>query len=251
MASGHLPLWGRTALVTGGARRLGRAVAVGLAGAGANVVVHYLKSAAAAETAVEEIEAAGRRGWTVRADLGKDRQVEELVAQSAELAGAAVDVLINSASIFPAGRLAEMTDEDLQPNLRINAYAPLRLSHAFADQGVGGHIVNFLDCRIVDYDREHAAYHLSKRMLFAMTRMLAADLAPTIQVNAVAPGLILPPAGEDDSYLARYAHTNILQRHGDAGEIVRAVLFLLESRFVTGQVIYVDGGRHMKGSFYG
>ena len=111
--------------------------------------------------------------------------------------------------------------------------------------------MNLLDSRITDYDREHAAYHLSKRMLFALTRMLALELAPRTIVNAVAPGLILPPEGKDEDYLRRMAHTVPLNRHGDAGDIEQAVLFLLRCEFVTGQVIFVDGGRHMEGRVYG
>ena len=104
---------------------------------------------------------------------------------------------------------------------------------------------------MVDYDRAHAAYHLSKRMLFTLTRMMALEFAPQIRVNAVAPGLILPPPGQDASFLERMASTNPLGRHGDASDVADAVLFLTGAGFVTGQVIYVDGGRHMKGAVYG
>jgi len=95
------------------------------------------------------------------------------------------------------------------------------------------------------------AYHLSKRMLFALTRMMALEFAPRIRVNAVAPGLIIPPPGQDESFLQRLASTNPLGRHGDPADVADAVLYLVGAGFVTGQVIYVDGGRHMRGAVYG
>ena len=125
------------------------------------------------------------------------------------------------------------------------------IARAFGAQGIEGVIVNFLDTRIEDYDRKHAAYHLSKRMLYTLTRMMAIEFAPLVRVNAVAPGLILPPPGKDESYLAQLAHTNPLGRYGDPSHIVEAVLFLVRNDFVTGQVVFVDGGRHLKGKMYG
>jgi len=250
MAIDGANLAGRTALVTGAAKRLGRATALALAREGADVVVHYGRSGAEAEAAAEEIRRLGRRAWTVRADLSDPAQAAGLVAGACEQAGP-LDILVNSASIFPDGRLTDVSAEELALNVQVNAMAPLALGRAFAAQGRRGDIVNFLDARITDYDRDHAAYHLSKRMLADLTRMMALEFAPAVTVNAVAPGLILPPAGEDESYLDRLASTNPLGRHGDAEDVTRAVLFLLASDFVTGQVIFVDGGRHMRGRMYG
>ena len=139
----------------------------------------------------------------------------------------------------------------LDENIHINALAPALLSRAFAKTAARGDIVNLLDCRISDYDAEHLSYHLSKRMLMSLTRILALELAPDIRVNGVAPGLILPPPGQGREYLRRLALTNPLERWGGAEDIVRAIVFLLESPFVTGQIIYVDGGRSLKGSLYG
>ena len=113
--------------------------------------------------------------------------------------------------------------------------APLVLARALAAQGREGAIVNFLDARMVDCDAEHAAYHLSKRMLFTLTRMMAVELAPAVRVNS----------------FDRLAHTNPLQRVGSAERVVDAVLYLLQASFVTGQVLFLDGGRRMTGSMYG
>ena len=139
--------------------------------------------------------------------------------------------------------------------MKINSLSPFTLTtrlheHLEADDRCGA-VVNFLDTRMLDYDKKHVAYHLSKRTLFAITRMASIEYAPRLRVNGVAPGLVLPPPGEDESYLDEWAHTNPLKTHGNGEQIAAAVLFLLWSRFVTGQVIYVDGGRHVKGRFYG
>ena len=136
-------------------------------------------------------------------------------------------------------------------NIRINTLAPLLLSRSFAKQTKQGVIINFLDSRIVEYDAQHAAYHISKRSLFTITRMLALEFAPSIRVNAVAPGLILPPEGKDINYLKEHAQNNPLKCYGDPQDIADAVLFLIRSSFITGQVIFVDGGYHIKGCTYG
>ena len=243
-------LKGQVALVTGAAIRLGRAVAEALASEGVHIVLHYRGSPAANEAA-ERIREAGVQCWTVQADLSDPKAAGALLPLAAQLCGHPIDILINSAAIFEPSKVLEFTPEDLERNVRVNVLAPLLLARAFAAQQRQGQIINFLDTRIVEYDRLHAAYHLSKRMLFSITRMLALELAPTIRVNAVAPGLILPPPGRDEAYFEGLARGVPLRRHGGAEDIVRTVLFLLESGFITGQVIYVDGGQHLVGSLYG
>ena len=110
--------------------------------------------------------------------------------------------------------------------------------------------MNMLDCRIVDYDKQHVAYHLSKQMLYQTTRLLALELAPGIRVNGVAPGLILPPSGEEAAFLEARKQTNPLYRVGSESDVVDAVRLLISNEFITGQVIFVDGGRHLRGSVY-
>jgi len=249
MSAKKFPLSGKSALITGAASRLGRAMALAVAAEGANVVVHYHRSADAAEATAEEIRAVGASAWTLQADLRQTNQVEALMPRAIEAAGG-IDILINNASIFQAGAMMHVTVEEITENIQVHALAPLTLSRALAEQGRRGHIINLLDSRVTDYDRNHAAYHLSKRMLLTLTRMLALELAPRIAVNGVAPGLILPPAGKDETYLRDLAHTNPMNRHGDAQDVTDAILYLLKSRFVTGQVLFVDGGRHMRGPLY-
>jgi len=242
-------LTGTTALITGAARRRGKAMALALARQGASVVAHYNESANEARALCDQIRNIGVKCWTVQADFSEKGQAERLFAQAVEQAGP-VSVLINNASIFDKETLWETSVESLGRNVSIHTLAPLILSRAMAQQGREGHIVNLLDTRVTSYDGKHAAYHLSKRALLTLTRMLAIELAPGIAVNAVAPGLILPPKGKDRGYLEGLAHTNPLERIGSERDVIDAVLFLLRSRFVTGQIIYVDGGFHMKGHMY-
>lgn len=245
----RMEIAGGTALITGAGKRIGAAVATALAQAGLHVVLHYRESQAEAETVAATCRAAGVRATLVQADLSNPQAGTALIAEAIETAGP-LDILVNCASIFPEDTLASMDAAAVHENVDINALAPLYLCRAFAAQGRPGAIVNFLDTMMQDYDQKHVPYHLSKRMLYTLTRIMAVEFAPGIRVNAVAPGLALPPVGKDESYLAGLAHSNPLKRYGSVDGLCDAVLFLLRSGFVTGQVIYVDGGRHLRGSMY-
>ncbi len=245
----HNSLAGKTALITGAAKRLGRNIALALAEQGAQVVVHYHLSEDLAKQLCTELQAKNKLTWSLQADLSHTDQCLSLFARAVEVAGP-IDILINNASIFPTETLWETTSESLLQNMKIHAMAPLILSRALAQQQRPGRIVNLLDTRVTSYDQQHAAYHLSKRSLATLTSMLAMELAPDVTVNAVAPGLILPPEGQNEDYLKKLAHTNPMNRYGQPEDVAEAVLFLLHSRFVTGQIIYVDGGRHLKGRMY-
>ncbi len=240
---------GQTALVTGAAKRLGRATALALAQQGVHIILHYKSAREAAFDLADQIQSFGVKAWTIQADFAIREQAETLIEKSIEMAGP-IDVLINSASIFPKNKVLAFRGDELDLNVQVNAFSPLVLSRAFAAQNREGVIINFLDSRITSYDDEHAAYHLSKRMLFTLTRILALELAPRIRVNGVAPGLVLPPEGEDKSYLEKRKHTNPLGCYGGQEDVVEAVRFLVASPFVTGQVIFVDGGRHLKNALY-
>lgn len=245
-----LELRGKTALVTGGARRLGAAIARGLADAGVHVAVHYRRSVDEAVALVEALRGRGVRAAAVAGALDDPRDAPALL-EAATAALGPIDLLVNSASVFPEDSLATLTPESVHHNVDVNALGPLALSRALAAQGRPGAVVNLLDTMIADYDHRHLSYHLSKRMLHTLTKILAVELAPSIRVNAVAPGLVLPPEGKDESYLAGLAHSNLLQSYGSEAGVREAVLFLLRSGFVTGQVIYVDGGRNLRGNLYG
>ena len=241
---------GKTALVTGGAKRLGRAISLALASHGANVIIHYGKSQSEASELAQEIQKYGVKSWIMSANLSQENDVDGLFNKALTLASP-IQILINNASIFNESRLSNFSIDELVDNIQVNSMSPLILARGLAKQKTDGAIINFLDTRITEYDRKHAAYHLSKRMLFDLTRMMALEFAPLIRVNGIAPGLILPPPGKDISYLEELAPTNPLKKVGNPEEIINAVIFLLNSQFVTGQVIFVDGGYHMKGSTYG
>ncbi len=238
-------LTGTTVLVTGAARRIGRAVSLALGSRGANLVVHYSRSASAAASLVTELQALGARAHAVQADLAIPEEAEALVSRARERTGE-LDALVNNASMFEPETLDAAALEGLVRNVKVNAWAPFVLTRALARQGGRGKVVNLLDARLAGLDLGHAGYFLSKHLLAVITRMSAVAFAPRLSVNAVAPGLILPPPGEDESYLARLARRLPLERHGGPEDVARAVVFLLESDFITGQVVFVDGGQHLR-----
>jgi len=248
MAQGpaELRIAGSTALVTGAARRIGRAVAVALAGRGANVVVHHRTSVDDAARVVKEARVSGVRAWSLRADLSDPDEVKALVPRAIEKAGP-IGILVNNASVWPHGPESDASPCEAVEQLQVNATTPLELTRAVAAQGIAASVVNMLDARVADGDTPQGAYHLSKRMLLDFTLQCAVELAPLVRVNAVAPGLVLPPEGEGGEYVERLKQTNLLGRAGTVEEVVAAVVFLLEAGFTTGQVIFVDGGRHVKG----
>jgi len=238
-------LRGKTALITGAAKRIGRETARALAAQGANVVIHYGASADEASALCRELETLGASAWPVAADLRKPDEYESLVERAQAAAGVNLDILVNNASFFSADDIATVTFESVADAMQVNAWVPFTLGRAFARQACEGQIVNLLDTRIKGYDWSHVSYSLSKHALALLTRMMAVEFAPNVAVNAVAPGLILPPPGKDDAYLDGLKDTVPLRRHGDAGDVADAVVFLASSNFITGVVIYVDGGRHL------
>ena len=240
---------GRTALVTGGAARLGRTCALALADAGAEVVIHYRSSRNEAARTVRDIESRGGRARAEAADLADPGAAADLFRRAAS--EGRVDILVNNASVFPADDWRDVAVEDFRRQADLHTHTPFVLMRELARQGGEAVAVNMLDTRVADFDPKHLSYHLSKRGLFTLTRILAAELAPDVRVNAVAPGLILPPPGEDAAYLEKLRHTNPLNAVGSPEQIADALLYLVRADFVTGQVLYVDGGRHLKGNAYG
>lgn len=237
-------LSGRTALVTGAAKRVGNAIAIGLAKQGANVVIHYGKSEEEAKSLRQELVRLGVKSWLVKADLSDPESCEKLIEKAHESSDE-IDILVNNASIFSPNSIHNVTFEDVKLNLLVNAWTPFLLSRYFSERTENGRIVNILDTRIIGYDFDNFAYYLSKRMLEILTKSMALKLAPKITVNGVAPGLILTPEGKDYSYLEQKKDTVPLKKYGAVSNIVETVLFLLRNDFVTGEIIHVDGGKHL------
>lgn len=241
-------LAGTAALVTGGARRIGRALSLALAREGATVGVHYLASESAAAATVLELEAFGGKAFKIKCDLAQPEMAAELVARAAAAAGKPLDILINNASVFGPGTPLTTTVQDWDLNQAVNLRAPFLLSQAFAGQvptGITGNIINLNDFRAIKPGADHFAYTISKVGLHGLTRSLALALAPGIRVNELALGAVLAP----EKAPADYEHTLREQipsrKFPSLDEVSNAMVFLLGNNGITGQTIHVDGGRHL------
>jgi NAD(P)-dependent dehydrogenase (short-subunit alcohol dehydrogenase family) len=242
------PLQGRTAVITGAGVRIGRAIALALAAHGANVVVHYGRSRDEAETTAADIRRLGRRAITVSADLAQPVQAAATIFDAADSLGGA-DLLINSAAVFDDAPLADTSEELYDCQLDVNLKAPFFLCREFVRRlppDRRGHIVNLADWRAETPPADYMAYTLSKAGVVALTKGLALQLAPRVQVNAIAPGAILPPPGGDErSWRDRKLPDVPLRRTGSTDDIAAAALYLVRSGFVTGEVLHVTGGEHL------
>jgi 3-oxoacyl-[acyl-carrier protein] reductase/pteridine reductase len=238
---------GKIALITGGAHRVGKAITLALARAGARVVINYNSSASAAEATAAEARHLGSEALVVQADVADHRQVEQMVATATDRFGG-VDILVNSASLwrktpFPTKNL---DDWHRVTNILIhgsfycaNAVAPLMLAKG---EGV---IVNITDLSAWEPWPNFIAHSVGKSALLALNRQLALELAPTVRVNAVAPGPVLPPPDFDDKQIGQIAKRTLLNRWGSADDVAEAVLYLVKANYVTGEVITVDGGERL------
>ncbi|GAC1623541.1 MAG: SDR family oxidoreductase [Candidatus Acidiferrum sp.] len=237
-------LAGRVALITGAAKRLGRAIALRLAEDGADVVVHYHESQAEAHNVVSQIESLGRRAVAISADLGKISAIKQLFADTEKQFGR-LDVLINSAANFLQTDFASTTEEIWDASVDTNLKAPFFCSQAAAPslkKSGKGVIINFADTGGIIGWPEFLPHSVSKAGVILLTKGLAKALAPEIRVNAIAPGTISMP-GDPPSWETDFIRRAPLRRTGTPADITDAVLFLIHAEFITGQVLVVDGGR--------
>lgn len=242
-------LTGRRVLVTGAAVRVGRTIALALADAGADVAVHYNTSEAAAAETVLEILTRGRRAAVVQGDLADPSTPERLIAAASEALGG-LDAVVNNASIFEQGRLAEADDEAWNRMLRVNARAPLALGNALAAQlpeGASGDVIHLNDIHCLAPRAGYAPYTQSKALLHALTGDMALSLAPRVRVNAVALGAVLPPDAPPEGYEHTARGELPLGRFPKPDDVASAVIFLMGCSSVTGETIRVDGGQHLRG----
>ena len=235
------------ALVTGAARRIGRAMALSLAEAGYDVAVHYRASADEAAAVVANIEAMGRRAVALPADLTDESATGNLIPAANEALGP-LTCLVNNASTFELDEAHNATrdswDRHLEPNLR----APFVLSQAFAAQLPAdreGNIVNMLDQRVWNLTPYFVSYTVSKAGLWALTQVLAQALAPRIRVNGIGPGPALPSEHQSAEQFARQEAMMPLGHGTTPEEICRALRFILDAPAMTGQMIALDGGQHL------
>ena len=242
-----MDIQGRNALITGGAIRVGRAITEALAGAGANVFIHYNRSSGPADELAESLRSMGIRAVTGSSDLSDPTGAGALVEQATAALGP-VSILVNSASGFPADTLGDVTPGGFRAAQDLTLGSPLFLTQAFADQlpdGLQGSVVNITDVKTMRPYREHFSYMLAKGGVDTLTRAAALSLAPRIRVNAVALGVILPPPGEGEDYVNALAADLPLGRVGGAAVVADTVLFLTRNDFVTGEIIRLDGGAHL------
>ena len=238
----------KTALVTGGATRIGRALSLSLAAAGWRVAVHYRHSAGEAAEVVEAIRTAGGEAVAVGAALDSGEACRAVVAEATAALGP-VTLLINNASSFNREPLIAMTEASVMDAFWPNLIAPMLLTREVATaHDLPGVVVNLLDRRVKANDERFFAYGIAKKGLAAFTEMAAVALAPRFRVFGIAPGPILPPPGEDAAYLVEKGGRRLLDDPLDPEAIVGALHALLSLRGATGQTLYIDDGQHLLGN---
>lgn len=236
---------GKTALITGGAHRVGRTITLALAQVGVNVVINYNGSAAMAEQTAQEAQAFGVGALPIQADVSDEAAVQRMVRQ-AEARFGGLDILINSASWFKPTPFPLVDTDDWRRVTRILLDGSFYCANAIAPHMLRrgeGAIVNIVDLSAWQPAPNFLAHSVGKAGLLAMTRQLALELAPHVTVNAVAPGPVLPPPDFSEEQLQQTANATLLKRWGTPEDVSDAVLFLIRSRYITGECITVDGGQ--------
>jgi NAD(P)-dependent dehydrogenase (short-subunit alcohol dehydrogenase family) len=240
-----LPLLNKLVLITGAAKRIGRVLARACAQSGADIFIHYGHSTEEAAETQHQIESMGRRAWILPADLSRPDEVSELISHVGKIGS--LYALVNSAAKFEALSIQDTRFSDWEQHLAVNLTAPFLLSQGFARQlekGETGRIVNILDWRALRPGADHFPYTISKAALAAMTKSLAVALAPNIAVNGLALGAVLPPS--DGSVNPDILKNVPAARWASLPEIEDALVFLLTGpTYITGEIIHIDGGRHL------
>jgi pteridine reductase len=236
---------GKVALVTGGARRVGRAISTALAEAGADLVINYHSSSDEAESLREELERSGVRATSFQADVSRPNQIRALIQHVRDVFGR-LDIVVNSASVFESSPVLQITEEMWDRVLDTNLKGPFFVSQTAAPllrESGGGNIINIADLSAFQAWPSYAHHSVSKAGLVQLTKVLARALGPDIRVNGVAPGTVLPPDDYDGNGSDGTSDRRVVAPAGTPEDVTRAIEYLLESNFVTGQVVLVDGGR--------
>ena len=240
-----MDLKNKVALVTGAGRRIGRAIALDLAAHGISVAVHYRTSQSEAEAVVSEITTSGRKAQTFRANLEHVAEIEQMVSEILDAFGR-IDVLVNSASVFAPTPLEQITERDWDANLDTNLKAPFFLSKfagaAMRKQGAGK-IINLGDWAGIRPYKDYLPYSVSKSALIGLTKALAKELAPEVQVNCIALGMVIPPENYTKEEVERLVNRTLTKKMGAPEDVARAVIFFCETDFATGAVLKLEGGR--------
>lgn len=233
------------ALITGGGKRIGADIAISLAEAGYDVAVHYNSSENEAIETQKKIKSLGRECAIFKGDLKDIRFVNELI-MVAFSTFPHLNVLINSASVFKRAEIKNTNPHDFDEMMSVNFRAPFFMIKEFAKFCKKGNIINLLDTKTSGHQNTYSAYIISRLALLELTRMAAVEYSPDIRSNGICPGLILPGAGEDAEYIKRLESKIPLGKKGNTDNIIQTVKFLLGNSFITGEIIYVDGGENIK-----
>lgn len=242
-----MELAGKRALVTGGGHRIGAGLGLGLATAGCDLVLHYNRSQVEAKQTAAAAQRLGVEVELLSADLSQPDAAAGLI-QAATQAGP-LQILINSAASFPIDHLRDVSQDRLRQTLDLVLGAAVLTTQAFASalpSELEGAVVNVTDWKTARPYPNHFSYTLAKGALDTFTRVAAAELAPRIRVNAIALGVILPPAGAPDGYAERLAQTLPLSRVGGVAAAAEGMLALLRNDFITGEILRVNGGGHLR-----
>ena len=236
----------KTAFITGAAKRVGKTIALHLAAQGWSVAIHYNSSATEAEVLQEELISSfpQQRFEIFKANMNNTDEVENLISRVIE-SMQNIDLLINNASVFDRGNFLLTDTPFLDLQMNVNFRAPFILTRDFAQLVKKGLIINFVDTRIMTNKSTFAAYSLSKKALWEMTKMAALELGPHIRVNAIAPGLTLTPEGKGDDYLWKLAENIAMKRPGGLNPILKSLDYILNNDYLTGQLLFCDGGENL------
>lgn len=235
---------GNYALITGSADRIGRGIALELASQGYNLLLHYNSSRGKAEDLKHQVDKYGVKSQLLQINFMVDNDFDAIFS-SLKSDNINIDLLVNCASDFRPSSFEDIGSDLYHKEMRINFENIYLLTKSFARVYLKGSIINFIDTKVEKNYSKHLDYILSKKLLKEFTKLSAVHLAPNFRVNAIAPGLILPPKDKDESYLLNLAQEIPLKTIGNLQEILKAVNFLIDSNFVTGQILYIDGGDHL------
>jgi len=236
----------KIALITGAAKRVGKALAIHLADRGWSIAIHYHSSETEAQNfCVQLAETYPNQNFQLfQADLSLESEVEMLLPSVINVMGAP-ELLINNASVFDPGWLKNTSTSFFNRQMDVNFKAPFILMRNFAQQIKHGLIINFVDTRIVNNQSNFAAYSISKKALWELSKMAALEFGPEIRVNAIAPGLTLPPEDKGDDYLWKLAGQIAMKRPGGLDPILKSIDYIIDNEYLTGQLLFCDGGENL------
>ena len=236
----------QTALITGAARRVGKALSLHLARKGWNIAIHYNTSEKEATLFCSELQSqfTNQHFAVFRANLEISEEVEQLIPEVTRKMGT-IDLLVNNASVFEPAFLGQTSTDFFDRQMNVNLKAPFILTRNFTQTFQSGNIVNFVDTRIVNNKPNFAAYSLSKKTLWELTKMAALEFGPNFRINAIAPGLTLPPEEKEEDYLWKLAGNIAMKRPGGLDPILKSLDYILDNDYLTGQLLFCDGGENL------